>query len=91
VEAPDGASALSILDVDAPDVILLDFAMPAMNGAEVAREIRSRWPNLPIVFITGFADTQTIQAIEGEQMNMLRKPFRMSELQRALRTATSDH
>ncbi len=87
-EASDGPSALSILKVEAPDVLLLDFAMPGMNGAEVALEARRYWPSLPIVFASGFADTQAIQDNAGVDPIILRKPFRMNDLQRALRRAT---
>lgn len=83
--ASDGPSALVALRAKVPDVLLLDFAMPGMNGAEVAREVRRNWPELPIIFTSGFADTGAIQAIEGENVTILRKPFRMAELQRALR------
>ncbi len=89
--APDGPSALAALEVESQDVMLLDFAMPGMNGAEVAREVRRRWPSLPIVFTSGFADTQAIEAVEGVDAKILRKPFRISELQRELRKATSAH
>ena len=55
VEAGSGGAALETLQ-GRPDVdlMLLDFAMPGMNGAEVAREARSRRPQLPIIFVTGY-------------------------------------
>lgn len=78
------------MDVETPDVLLLDFAMPGMNGAELAREVRQRWPSMPIVFTSGFADTQAIKNVEGYEASILRKPFRMNQLQQALRDATRD-
>lgn len=89
-QAPDGPSALAALAAEIPDVMLLDFAMPGMNGAELAREVRLRWPSLPIVFTSGFADTQAIEAVEGADAIIMRKPFRMSQLQHALRSATTN-
>lgn len=86
-EASNGAAALAVLRTDVPDVLLLDFAMPGINGAEVAREVHRHWPSLPIVFTSGFADTDAIQAVEGENAMILRKPFRMSELQQTFRKA----
>lgn len=89
VEAEDGAAALAALEVRAPDVMLLDFAMPGMNGAEVALAVRERWPDLTIVFTSGFADTKAILAVEGEDARILRKPFRLGELLQALKSATA--
>ena len=41
--------------------MVLDFAMPGMNGAEVAREVRARRPGLPILFVTGYADAEALR------------------------------
>ncbi len=84
--AADGPAALALLDQAAPDVLLLDFAMPGMNGVEVASEIRRRKPGLPIIFASGFPDVGAIEAIEGSPA-ILRKPFHMDELLRALEDA----
>lgn len=89
-QAADGPSALAALGAEIPDVMLLDFAMPGMNGAELAREMHLRWPSLPIVFISGFADTQAIESVEGADASILRKPFRMGQLQQALTSATTN-
>ena len=79
VEAASGGAALQALE-DQPDVqlALLDYAMPGMNGAEVAREIRSRRPELPILFATGYADTSLL--VEAGDDGVLSKPFALSEL-----------
>ncbi|MGZ6038698.1 MAG: response regulator, partial [Phenylobacterium sp.] len=63
VEAGSGGAALDMLDRQAEiDLLLLDFAMPGMNGAEVAREVHARRPGLPILFVTGYADTEALAA-----------------------------
>jgi CheY-like chemotaxis protein len=84
VEAGSGGAALELLDQDDEiDLMMLDFAMPGMNGAEVAREARVRRPDLPILFVTGYADTAALpQPIEE---GMLRKPFREDELAAKIR------
>ncbi|WP_404710428.1 MHYT domain-containing protein [Sphingomonas sp. MMS24-J13] len=86
-EAEDGEAALNALEARLPDIAVLDFAMPGMNGAELARRIAERWPALPIVFASGFADTDAIQAVAGADVRMLRKPFRVNELFRTLENA----
>ena len=90
-EAVDGLAALAALEAKLPELVLLDFAMPGINGAEVARKVRQRWPSLPIVFISGFADTQAIKAAVGEQASILHKPFRMAELLQAIREEAAKH
>jgi PAS domain S-box-containing protein len=80
-EAPDGQSGLAALEVSRPDLLVLDFAMPGMNGADVAALARQRYPQLPIIFASGYSDTAAIEAAVGPSVIILRKPFRMDELQ----------
>jgi len=87
LEAADGPSGLAKLDAQAPDLLLVDFAMPGMNGAEVAKAARARRPELPIVFATGYADTAAIEQAVGPEAIVLHKPFRIDELKAALAEA----
>lgn len=84
ITAADGKDALAALQVSEPDLMLLDFAMPGMNGAEVAKRVRERWPVLPIVFASGYADTAALEAAIGPDTPMLRKPFTVNQLSRIL-------
>jgi len=54
--------------------------MPVMNGAELARLARQRWPDAPIVFASGYADTAQVEAALGGEAVILRKPFNMETL-----------
>ncbi len=83
-QAEDGQVGLSMVGSHAPQLILLDFAMPGMNGAEVARAVRALHADLPIVFMTGFADTQAIVDAMGPDVTILQKPFRLPGLLRAI-------
>ena len=86
VEAGSGGAALEVLDrQEGIDLLLLDFAMPGMNGAEVAREVHARRPRLPILFLTGYADTDAL-AVVGEDA-ILRKPFIEKDLAAKLSAA----
>ena len=67
--------------------MMVDFAMPGINGAEVAKAARQRWPDLPIVFASGYSDTAAIERVAGSNAAVLRKPFRLDELQAVLATA----
>ena len=92
--AADGHMGLRALESIAPDVMVVDFAMPGLNGAEVAKAARARLPRLPIIFASGCADTAAIDEVAGPDTPVLRKPFRVDELQVAvaevLRKAQAD-
>jgi signal transduction histidine kinase len=86
LEAGSGGAALDLLDrTPRLDLMIVDFAMPGMNGGEVARLARMRRANLPVLFITGFAERATIEGIDEPQI--LRKPFMEDELGERVRTA----
>lgn len=51
-EASNGQEAIERAQQAAPDIIVLDFQMPKMNGLDVAREIRKMWPEIPILMVT---------------------------------------
>jgi CheY-like chemotaxis protein len=84
VEAEDGEGGLEVLREKSPDLVLLDYAMPGMNGAEVARIVRGRHPDLPIVFVTGYAESEQLEAALGGDAPILRKPFSLAQLASAI-------
>jgi CheY-like chemotaxis protein len=81
VEAGSGGAALDRLAREGGRVALmvLDFAMPGMNGVEVARAAQHARPGLPILFITGYADTLLL-AENAAPDRILQKPFRAAAL-----------
>lgn len=79
-EADNGLDGLAQLTRLQPDVVLLDFAMPGLNGAQIARLIRERYPQLPIVFISGYSETGLLEEALGGTALVLRKPFTMAQL-----------
>lgn len=84
-DVSSGAEALQYLAGCTPDLVILDFAMPDMDGAEVARRIRGQLPTQPILFVSGYADTAAIERSLAESPAILRKPFQHAELQTMLR------
>jgi CheY-like chemotaxis protein len=52
MEATSGDDALAVFEVQDADVAILDFNMPGRNGLEIARELRSRYPRMPIAIVT---------------------------------------
>ncbi|HMI20397.1 MAG TPA: PAS domain S-box protein [Sphingomonas sp.] len=82
VEAGSGGAALEILGCGDFDLVVVDFAMPGMNGAELAAATAKKWPDLPILFVTGFADLSAISSVSEDRI--VQKPFRGGELQRKI-------
>lgn len=80
VEAENGDEALKKID-SAIDLVLTDFAMPNMTGAELAEIVKREHPELPIMFITGFAD---IDILDVDQQLIVQKPYKEEELARKL-------
>jgi CheY-like chemotaxis protein len=86
LEAGSGGAALDLIDrAHKLDLMIVDFAMPGMNGAEVARLGRARRANLPVLFITGFAERSTLEGVP--EALLLRKPFAQDELASRVRLA----
>jgi len=51
-EAGSGEEAIRLTDDLRPDVVLMDLAMPRMNGLEATRQLKTRWPDLAVVILT---------------------------------------
>jgi signal transduction histidine kinase len=85
--ADNGRAALQLIERDTPTALLLDFAMPDMNGAEVAEAALRLHPKIRIVFATGFAKSDAIEAVLGDRAIVLRKPFSPNSLAQALQAA----
>ncbi len=77
----DVGTALSCLEHDATiDLLLTDVGMPEMNGREVAQRGRGWRPDLPVLFMTGYAENAlNRQDFLGERMDMILKPFQLVE------------
>ncbi|MGN6150222.1 MAG: response regulator [Rhizomicrobium sp.] len=70
-----------------PDILLVDYAMPGMTGAEVAARVRKLHTELPIIFASGYAETAALENVLDANTAILRKPFRLGELQEAVANA----
>jgi CheY-like chemotaxis protein len=64
-----------------PKFLLLDYAMPGMNGLQLARALRERGMTAPIALVTGYAELSESDIVAGHLAGLLRKPFTIRELQ----------
>jgi PAS domain S-box-containing protein len=85
-EATSGKDGLSRIDADRPNLLVVDFAMPGMTGAQVAAQARLAFPDLAVLLVTGYADARAIEDLVSSEA-VLRKPFRVSDLAIAVRHA----
>jgi signal transduction histidine kinase len=77
-----GQAALELLrETTDIDLVVTDQAMPGMTGSELARQIRLRWPDLPVILATGYAD---LPAEEAAGWPRLSKPYQRVELAAAI-------
>src|SRR5918998_2137405 len=81
--ASDGDSAINLTDALHPDLLLLDIAMPGLDGIGVARALAAQEPSPAVVFVTAF-DQFAVAAFEVEAVDYLMKPVDPGRLQRAL-------
>ena len=85
-EAGDGSSAMSAVDLHAPDVLLLDIRMPGVDGMEVAKRLSTREDAPAIIFCTAY-DQHALAAFEAKAIDYLLKPVRRERLLDALERA----
>nr|WP_245930587.1 response regulator [Methylobacterium radiodurans] len=77
-EAASGTAALALLERETFDLVVADLAMPGMSGVDLANLVRARWPDLPLLILTGHAEAIEIP----EDLPVLAKPFQSAELAR---------
>ena len=89
LEAGSGASALSMLADRADiDLLLVDYAMPGMSGLETATRARAMRPNLPCMYVTGYADLAALREVGGQ--SVVQKPFVGDELARKVQAVLGE-
>ena len=91
--AHSGAEALQKLEQVPVDLVLSDFRMPNMSGAQLLCEVKNRWPTTARVVLSGYADIESMLSSvnEGEVCRFLRKPWNDDELMATLRSLLAGH
>ena len=86
--AENGEAALEVLEKNGrPDLLISDVVMPTMDGPTMVRQARQRYPDLPILFMSGYAEEQLRKSIDLDNVSFLPKPFSVQQLAEATRDA----
>lgn len=88
--AHHGRAALEAMEKHLPDLLISDRSMPEMDGEALARTAQQRWPDLPIILMSGMIDAEMIRHYrDWGAATILAKPILPGELHQAIRTALS--
>ncbi len=88
--ANDGPGALDLLEKDRVALVVLDLRMPEMDGLEVLRRIREKWPTTQVIIATGHGDEEDRRkCLELGAFAFLSKPVNIKELSHLLKEAWS--
>ncbi|OHC99701.1 MAG: hybrid sensor histidine kinase/response regulator [Sphingopyxis sp. RIFCSPHIGHO2_01_FULL_65_24] len=87
VACNDPRDAATLVEKHGFDLILSDVLMPDLTGPELVAELKQRWPDLAVLFVTGFAGDASEVAAFGDH-DVLRKPFTLTQLDQAIRRSS---
>ena len=77
----DGAKVMQHFESYTPDICVLDIMLPNMDGYSLCRQIRSIFPNMPVIFLTAKVETSDlVNGFESGGTDYIRKPFSIEEL-----------
>jgi len=91
--ATNGEEGLEIIEAgeEPIDLVISDVVMPTMDGPSMARAAREKRPDLPIIFMSGYAEEQLRKSIDLENIGFLPKPFSVQQIGQAAREALAEH
>jgi DNA-binding NtrC family response regulator len=78
-------AALEVMCREPIGLILLDIKMPGKDGMSLLREFKEKWPNIPVIVMSGYATTETVEQVSRTQAAIfIAKPFTPDELVEAV-------
>lgn len=91
ISATNGLDGMKLLENDQQgfDLIITDIVMPQISGIGLISMIKKKFPNMPVIAITGWGEFPEAFAVESQADKVLSKPFELSELDRAINELTS--
>ncbi|MDX9858393.1 MAG: response regulator [candidate division Zixibacteria bacterium] len=86
--ALSGPDALARIEHHSCDLIITDIRMPGMDGIELVSRVRERYPDVAVIFMTGYANLNSAKdAIKQGASDYIMKPFELNEIRQAVRKA----
>ncbi len=83
--AANGMEALQSVEDEVPGCILLDMKMPGIDGIEVLKRLKSRWPEIPVIMMTAYGEIEmTEDAVKIGALKYFTKPFDIYEVRDAV-------
>jgi len=87
----DGLQALEAAAEVQPDILLTDVRMPRMDGIQLSKQLRNRYPDCQIIFMSGYSDKEYLKsAIHLSAITYIEKPFEIEELREAIQRAVDN-
>ena len=89
ITAGSGQEALQLLTAAPFDLVITDYSMPQMKGDELAKTIKARYPNQPVIMVTAYAEIleSTGKPVEGVDL-LISKPFMLEDFRSAVLRTT---
>ena len=82
-DAANGAEALEKITSESFDLVITDFVMPHVDGLRLIELVRGKWPQLPVILITGYLSAHAGDMIlEGRAARIMTKPINLDDLLR---------
>lgn len=87
VSAPNGLEGLKLLAAEKKgfDLVITDLIMPDISGVGVISIIKKKYPDIPVIAITGWGEHPEALATEAQANYVLEKPFELSELEKLVK------
>jgi DNA-binding NtrC family response regulator len=84
--ATSAEKALEAMSTDAFSLILMDIKMPGRDGMSLMREVKEKWPEVPVIIMSGYVTNETVtQVSKTDAASFIAKPFTPDELAEAIR------
>ncbi len=86
IEAENGEEALSLYEVERPDIVTLDIVMPGMNGIDMLKKLMKSYPFAKVLVVSALSHPKMIQeAIDNGALDFIAKPFKKEDVLESLR------
>ena len=67
ITASSADAALDVLRREPVEMILLDIKMPGKDGMSLLKEVKEKWPNIPVIVMSGYATTETVEQVSRQE------------------------